>query len=471
MPAASVDSDLVTTQHLLKRGGYTLTVQPDQLPKLNGKAMTQVSQDASNRELSRGLKFRVLGGSLSGSTIEWFEFFLYASAAALIFDKQFFPTSDPVVSLMLSYLSLSLTFFIRPIGGVIFSHLGDKIGRKKTLVLTLWLMGAATMAIGLLPNYAAIGLWAPILLVLCRLIQGIAISGEWGGAMLLAYEYAPREKRGLFGSVPAMGVALGMLLSTLAMAALSALPNDQFESWGWRVPFVASVLLVIIGLWLRSGLDETPEFKAVKESGMTAKVPIVEVFKTEWRSVIIAIGAKVVETAPFYIFATFVISYATETLGFERTTALVAVSAAALVAAFGIPFAGSLADRFGRRRVFLVAATVMAVFAVPYFLLLNSGSVWGLVLATVIAVGCIWAPVTATYGTISSSLFSPHVRYTGITLGQQIGAALAGGTAPLIATLLLAEFGGEWLPIALFIVLCAAISIVAVSAAKRVVKE
>ncbi len=418
-------------------------------------------------EMSTSLKLRVLGGSLSGSTIEWFEFFLYASAAALIFDKQFFPTSDPVVSLLLSYLSLSLTFFIRPLGGVIFSHLGDRIGRKKTLVITLWLMGIATMAIGFLPTYAAIGVWAPILLILCRLVQGIAISGEWGGALLLAYEYAPKNRRGLFGSVPAMGVAIGMLLSTLAMAGLTSLPAAQFESWGWRVPFIASVLLVVIGLWLRSGLDETPEFQKVKAEGRTAKLPIVDVFRGEWRSVLVAVGGKVVETAPFYIFATFIISYATGSLGFERTTALTAVSIAAAVAILGIPFAGRLADRFGRRRVYLIAAAAMGLFAFPYFVLLNAGSVWALVLATVVAIGCIWSAITATYGTISASLFSSEVRYTGITLGQQIGAAIAGGTAPLIATLLLTEFDGSWIPIAMFIVICAALSFISVSAARK----
>lgn len=432
---------------------------------------TSTPSTATAPPMTRGLTLRVLGGSLSGSTIEWFEFFLYASAAALIFDKQFFPTDDPVVSLMLSYLSLSLTFFIRPVGGVIFSHLGDKIGRKKTLVITLWLMGIATMAIGLLPTYAVIGVWAPILLVLCRLIQGIAISGEWGGAMLLAYEYAPRGKRALFGSVPAMGVALGMLLSTLAMAGLANLPSEQFEAWGWRVPFVASVLLVIIGLWLRSGLDETPEFKRVQEEGKTAKLPIAEVFRSEWRSVLVAIGAKVVETAPFYIFATFVISYAVDALAYERTTALTAVSIAAFVAVAGIPAAGWLADRFGRRKVYLAAVSTMLVFVFPYFWLLNSGSVWGLILGSVIAIGCIWAAITATYGTISASLFSPNVRYTGITLGQQIGAAAAGGTAPLIATLLLNQFGGSWLPIALFIVVCALISILAVASARNISRE
>lgn len=419
-------------------------------------------------ELSRGMKLRILGGSLSGSTIEWFEFFLYASAAALVFDKQFFPSDDPFVSLMLSYLSLSLTFFIRPLGGVIFSHLGDRIGRKKTLVLTLVLMGAATVGIGLLPNYDMIGIWAPILLIGCRLIQGLAISGEWGGALLLAYEYAPRNKRGFFGSVPQMGVALGMLLSTLAMAGLSLLPSDDFDSWGWRIPFVASVLLVILGLWLRSSVEETPAFREAKETGKTPKLPIATVLRHHWRAVLVVIGAKVVETAPFYIFATFIVSYATGVLDFERTQVLGAVSFGALLAAFTIPLAGSLSDGPGRRRVFMYGAIGMAVFAFPYFLLLNLGMFWSLVLATVIAIGVLWPMVTATFGTMASEIFAPEIRYTGITLGQQVGAAAAGGTAPLLATLLLHEFNNSWVPIASFILVCALISLASVANIRRV---
>ncbi|MEE2047072.1 MFS transporter, partial [Nocardiopsis tropica] len=209
-----------------------------------------VGKPATNR--------RVLIGSLSGSTIEWFDFFLYATAAALIFDKQFFPNDDPLISLMLSYLSLSLTFFIRPFGGIVFSHIGDRIGRKKTLVITLSLMGGATVAIGLLPNYDQVGVLAPVLLILCRVVQGLAIGGEWGGALLLAYEYAPENRRGFFGSVPQTGITIGMLMSTVAFALVSLMPAAAFESWGWRIPFVASVVLVFVGLWIRKGLAETP---------------------------------------------------------------------------------------------------------------------------------------------------------------------------------------------------------------------
>lgn len=416
---------------------------------------------------TRAVHRRVLIGSLSGSSIEWFDFFLYAVAAALIFDKQFFPTEDPFVSLMLSYLSLSLTFFIRPFGGIIFSHIGDRIGRKKTLVVTLSLMGGATVAIGLLPTYESVGMLAPALLILCRIIQGLAIGGEWGGALLLAYEYAPRNRRGLFGSVPQMGITVGMLLATLAFSAVSTLPDDAFRDWGWRLPFLASIVLVVVGLWIRGGLGETPAFQAAQESGNVAKLPIAETLRYHWRAVLVAVGAKVVETAPFYIFATFVVSYATGTLDYERSSVLNAVSLGALVSTIMIPVMGRLSDRVGRSRVYLTGAVLLGLYSVPFFLLLNLQVDWAVFVAVVVALGGVWPPVTATLGTLTSEIFSTRVRYTGITLGYQIGAALAGGTAPLLATYLLDRFDGSWVPIAVYLMLLALISVSAVLYAPR----
>ncbi|GAA1722817.1 MFS transporter [Isoptericola hypogeus] len=413
---------------------------------------------------------RVLVGSLSGSAIEWFDFFLYATAAALIFDEQFFPSDDPAISLMLSYLSLSLTFFIRPFGGVIFSHIGDRIGRKKTLVITLSLMGGATIAIGLLPTYAQVGVLAPILLILCRIIQGLAIGGEWGGALLLAYEYAPEHRRGFFGSVPQTGVTIGMLLSTIAFALVSSLPEDAFAAWGWRLPFIASVVLVFVGLWIRKGLAETPAFREAKESGNVAKLPIKDTLRDHWRSVLVAVGAKVVETGPFYIFATFVVSYATGTLGMEQSTVLNAVSAAALVSTLAILWMGTVSDRLGRPKVFLGGSVLIALFAAPFFMLLDLRVDWAVYAAVVLGLGVVWPPVTATLGTLMSETFTTRVRYTGVTLGYQIGAALAGGTAPLLATWLLTRFDGAWWPIAAYVGVLAAIAIVAVSFSGRVVR-
>lgn len=422
-----------------------------------------VGKPATNR--------RVLIGSLSGSAIEWFDFFLYATAAALIFDKQFFPNDDPVISLMLSYLTLSLTFFIRPFGGVVFSHIGDRIGRKKTLVITLSVMGGATVAIGLLPNYEQVGLLAPLLLILCRVLQGLAIGGEWGGALLLAYEYAPQDRRGFFGSVPQTGITIGMLLSTVAFGLVSTLPQEMFEAWGWRIPFVASIILVIVGLWIRKGLAETPAFRKAQESGDVAKLPIKDTVRDHWRSVLVAVGAKVVETAPFYIFATFVVSYATGTLDVEQSVVLNAVSAGAFVSTFAILLMGRVSDRLGRPKVYLAGTVLIAAIAVPFFMLLNLQVNWAVYAAVVLALGVAWPPVTATLGTLTSEIFTTRVRYTGVTLGYQIGAALAGGTAPLLATWLLAEFDGAWWPIAGYLIALAVLSFAAVALAGPVVRK
>ncbi len=401
--------------------------------------------------------------SLVGSSIEWFDYFLYATVAGLVFNQVFFVSEDPTVGLLLSYASLALAFFIRPFGGIIFSHIGDKIGRKKTLIMTLSLMGGATFLMGVLPTYQAIGVAAPILLVSLRLIQGLGIGGEWGGALLLAYEYAPPEKRGLYGSIPQMGVTIGMFLGTGALTFItSVISIDAFVSWGWRVPFILSAFLVLFGFWIRKGIDETPDFKNLKESGEVVKVPLFETLKTHWREVLIAIGAKVVETAPFYIFGTFVISYATTQLDFTYVEALIAVMVATVVTTVLIPIMGSLSDKVGRKKMYIYGVLAMFIYAFPYFLLLHQGTFITLLISTVIGLGVIWAPITAVLGTMFSEIFDAKVRYTGITLGYQIGAALAGGTAPLVATALLLEFNNSWIPIALYIMLTAIISLISV---------
>ena len=413
----------------------------------------------------KGLR-RVLVASLVGSTIEWFDYFLYGTVAALVFNQLFFVTDDPAFGTLYAFAAFALAFLIRPFGGIIFSHIGDKIGRKRTLVLTLSLMGLATFLMGVLPTYQTIGIWAPVLLILLRLVQGLGLGGEWGGALLLAVEYAPKEKRGLFGSIPQMGVTLGMLMGTLALSVMTLLPDDAFLSWGWRVPFILSALLVVFGLWIRKGIDETPSFKKIQQKGDVPKLPIADTLRYHWREVLIAIGAKVVETAPFYIFGTFIVSYATQHLDFSETNALNAVTIGTIVTTILMPIMGAFSDKVGRKPLYVGGTILMILYAFPYFWLLHQGSVAMLILATVIGLGIIWAPITAVLGTMFSEIFSARVRYTGISLGYQIGAAVAGGTAPLIATALLIRFNNSYIPVALYIIFTAVISLIAVITVK-----
>ncbi|PRI11148.1 MFS transporter [Leucobacter massiliensis] len=417
---------------------------------------------------AEGLNYRVLLGSLSGSVIEWFDFLVYGTVAALVFNKLYFPSDNEFVSTMLAFVSFSLTFFFRPLGGILFSHIGDRIGRKKTLFVTLTLMGGGTVAIGLLPDYAAIGIAAPILLICFRILQGLGIGGEWGGALLLAYEYAPKHRRGLYGAVPQMGISLGMLLAAGVVALLTRLPDGQFLTWGWRVPFIASIVLVFVGLWIRNGLDETPEFRRVRETGARLKLPIKEVVTKHWGAVLVSIGAKAAETGPFYIFGTYVVAYATDILGARDNTVLLAVAAAALVATIWMPVFGSISDRVSRALLYRWSAAATIALVIPYYLILNTGETWALFVATILGFGFLWGSVNAILGTLIAENFAPEVRYTGASLGYQLGAAVFGGTAPLIGAWLLEISGGQWWPIAVYVAVCAGISIIASCFIRRV---
>lgn len=419
--------------------------------------------------MDKKLRRKVLSASLIGSSIEWFDFFLYAAVASIIFNTQFFVTDDAFLSNILAYFGLALSFFIRPLGGVIFAHIGDRVGRKKTLIITLSLMGLATAGIGLLPTYAQIGVAAPLLLLLFRLIQGLGIGGEWGGALLLATEYAPKNQRGLFGSFPQMGIPIGLVLAYGFFFLLTwAMPEEMFLSWGWRIPFIFSLLLVIVGLLIRKGLDETPAFIAMQKEAEAKnevrRLPIVEIFKKHPKEVLITSGAKFVETGPFYIFTTFIVGYGVSSLDVSFEFMMLSIMAVSVLTTIMIPIMGSLSDKVGRKKMFLIGAVAMLIYAFPYFIIVNTHEPVLVILATFIGLVVVWPPITAILGTMFSESFSKEVRYTGVTLGYQIGAAVAGGSAPLIAEFLMNQFNGSSIPVSLYIVLTAVVSLIAVLA-------
>jgi metabolite-proton symporter len=419
---------------------------------------------------SKKVRVKALVASLIGSSIEYYDYLLYGTVAALVFNKLFFPNFDPKVGLLIALASFGIPYFFRPLGGVIFSHFGDKFGRKKSLVFTLGIMGISTALIGFLPVYESIGVLAPILLVILRLIQGIAVGGEWGGAVLLAVEYADKKKRGFAGSIPMMGAAVGMILATATMGLLRLLPDEQFLSWGWRVPFIGSLALVFLGLWIRNGLEETPDFQKAKDEGVVSKLPIVDTFKYHWKEIILTTGAKAIETAPFYIFATFGISYATNTLKMPEGPVLNAVTIGTLISLVMIPLMGRLSDRVGRKKVFVAGTLGVIVFSMPYFFLLSKKSILLLTIAVMIGYA-LWSVITAVLGTMFSEMFSAEVRYTGISVGYQLGAAIFGGTAPLIATSLVAAFHGSWVPAAIYLMLLGVMSLICVSLIKTMSDE
>lgn len=406
---------------------------------------------------------RALVASLFGTSIEWFDFFLYGTAAALVFGKLFFPNSDPAIGLLLSYVTFSIPFFVRPFGGIVFAHIGDKLGRRKSLIFTLSLMGGATVLIGFVPTYEQWGFAAPVCLISLRIIQGLGIGGEWGGALLMAVENSDKRTKSLFGSIPQMGVPLGMLAGTVAMNSVGHYVSDaEFLQWGWRIPFVSSAILVFIGLWLRLRIKETPEFEAAKRSGKQVKIPIVATIKYHWKEVILATGLKVVETAPFYILSTFVITYVTNILKLPKSDVLTAITWATIVCTIMIPLMGQIADRVGRKTLYAGGTIAMLLYAFPFFWLLNTKDPALISIAVILGLGIIWTPITAVLGTLSAEIFDPEVRYTGVTLGYQIGAACAGGTAPLIATALMLKYNGSYIPVAIYFMITCIISLITI---------
>jgi metabolite-proton symporter len=397
--------------------------------------------------------------SMIGTTIEWYDFFLYGTAAALVFNRLFFPTFDPLAGTLASFGTYAVGFVARPIGGIVIGHYGDRIGRKSMLVLTLIIMGVATFGIGLLPTYAQVGPWATVALIILRLAQGFGVGGEWGGAVLMAVEHAPAGERGFYGSWPQIGVPAGLLLSTAVFAQFARLPEDQFLSWGWRVPFLLSLLLVGVGLIIRLQILETPAFTRLKAAQTEARRPIIELLRTQRKEVLLAMGARLAENGAFYIYTVFVLVYGTQKVGLDRQTILNGVLIAAACALVAIPFWGALSDRLGRRPVYLFGAAVTALFAYPLFWLLDTGSTFLVWLALVAALVLAHSPMYGPQAAFLSELFGTRVRYSGASLGSQFSSVIAGGLSPFIATALLPYGRGA---LASYIIAMALVTIVAV---------
>ncbi len=379
--------------------------------------------------------------SMIGTTIEWYDFFLYSTAAALIFNKLFFPNYDPLVGTLAALATYSVGFFARPFGGVVCGHFGDRIGRKSMLLATLLLMGIPTILIGLMPTYRQIGPWAAVLLVILRILQGIAVGGEWGGAALMSVEHAPAGRKGLFGSLPQAGVGIGLALSSLAMAQVSRLPEADMLSWGWRLPFLASAFLLGVGWFIRIRIAESPVFERVLSAGERSTAPLVTVLKLHPRATLQVIGARLAEVSWFYLVATYTLTYATTQLGLSKPIILHAVVAGAAAQVIMVPLLGHLGDRIGQRRVYGLGAVCLIAFAFPYFDLLqrrDAVSVW---FAVVPALSIVAAMMYSQQSALFAAQFPAAVRYSGISLGVQSAGAVGGGLTPLIAAALVARSG------------------------------
>lgn len=404
---------------------------------------------------------KVVVASFIGTTIEWYDFFIYTTAAALIFPQLFFPSFEPLAGTLASFATYAVGFLARPLGGVIFGHYGDKIGRKAMLVTTLLIMGIATFLVGLLPTYETIGIWAPILLVVLRLLQGLGLGGEWGGAVLMAVEHSPDDKRGLNGSWPQMGVPAGLVLGTGAFAAVSAISGDAFVTWGWRVPFLLSILLIALGLYIRLAIYESPAFSRVRESGTEARMPIVDVFRTYPKNVLLVVGSRIGIDVVFYIFAVYMLTYVTTNLGLPRNLGLIAVSIAALIEIFTIPAFASLSDKVGRRPVLMAGAAFLGLWIFPFFWLLDTGSASLIILAVIVGLSIGHAMVYGTQASFYAELFGTRVRYSGASLGYQLAGIFGGALAPIVATALYAATGGPGL-IGVYVAVLCLLSIVCV---------
>ncbi|HKN08521.1 MAG TPA: MFS transporter [Pseudomonadota bacterium] len=423
-------------------------------------AGTTLSEEEHKKQLTRAVI-----ASTVGTAIEWYDFFLYGTVTGLVFAKLFFPRSEPLTGTLEAFGIYAVGFVARPIGAAIFGHYGDRIGRKSTLIATLMLMGIATFLVALVPTYETIGVWGAIILTVLRFIQGVGVGGEWGGSVLLAMEWAKTTRhRGFIASWPQFGVPCGLFLANLAVLAFSQMSGDAFLSWGWRVPFLLSLILVVIGLWIRLGILETPVFTKLVAENKVERTPMLEVIKRQPKEIILSALVRLAEQAPFYIFTAFVFSYGIATLKVSRDFLLFAVLTASIVSFFSIPYFGHLSDGIGRKKMYMIGAATVGVFGFVYFGMLNTGSLAVIFIAIVISL----IPHDMMYGpqaALIAESFTGRLRYSGASLGYQLASVIAGGPAPLIATWLYGTYNSSY-AIALYILVCAVLTLIATAMMK-----
>jgi MFS family permease len=413
----------------------------------------------------RNFLTRAVIAATIGASIEWYDFFLYSAVTGEVFVKLFFPNSDPHTGALKLFAIWGVGFLSRPIGAAIFGHLGDRIGRKSTLIATLLLMGLATFLVALAPTYDSVGIWGAVFLTALRFAQGVGVGGEWAGAVLLSMEWArSNENRGLLAAWPQFGVPCGLLLSNIAFLFFSWLAGDQFLTWGWRAPFVLSLVLVAVGLWIRLGVYETPVFAKLMAEDRAERAPISEVIRQRWREILLSAFARMAEQAPFYIFTAFVITYATGPLKIDRSFVFASITIAACVSLVSIPLFGAISDRIGRKRMYMIGAIATGAYGFVYFALLDAGSYALVLLAIVLSL----IPHDMLYGPQAALIaenFPPRLRYSGASLGYQLASIIAGGPAPLIATFLYGRFASST-AIAIFILACAIVTLIATAMMK-----
>ncbi|NKQ51767.1 MHS family MFS transporter [Amycolatopsis sp. K13G38] len=421
-----------------------------------------------------GQSRRAAIGSLVGTTLEWYDFFIYGTTASLVFGKVFFPAQHGVVGTLAAFATFAVGFGARPLGSILFGHYGDRLGRRTVLILTLLIMGGATVLIGCIPSYGTIGVWAPILLVVCRIAQGVALGGEWGGAALLSVENAPARRRGLFGSSTQIGSPAGLLLASLVIAAASAISGDAFDVWGWRIPFLCSVIIVAVGLAIRRGLAESRDFAETAQTEGVAAMPVVRVLREDWRSVLIGAGLGAANNALYYTVATYTLAYVTGTLGVPKGETINHLTIVSVCYLVSIPLFGWLSDKVGLRRQVAVAALAAAAFAFPYFAMIGTGKSWVILLGMILGLAVVQSAAYAPQPAVYSELFPARTRYTGASLSYALPTTIVGGTAPFLATWLYSLTGSNtamaWYVVALSLLAagCAALAHRKHTAATRV---